>query len=47
MGCDMVQGYFIAKPMLPADLLNWLNERSVPRTSGTAASRRKIIAGGA
>ncbi len=47
MGCDMVQGYFIAKPMLPVDLLNWLNGRSVPRTSETAASRRKIAAGGA
>ena len=47
MGCDMVQGYLIAKPMFPADLLSWLNGRGVPRTSGTAESRRKVIVGGA
>lgn len=47
LGCDMVQGYLIARPMPPADLLGWLNERSVPQTSLTAMPRQKIIAAGA
>jgi diguanylate cyclase (GGDEF)-like protein len=28
LGCDEVQGYFIAKPMCAEDLMVWLNERS-------------------
>jgi EAL domain-containing protein (putative c-di-GMP-specific phosphodiesterase class I) len=46
MGCDMAQGYFVAKPMSPPDLLRWLNGRTVPRTSGSAVSRRKVMAAG-
>ena len=26
VGCDIAQGYFIAKPMLAADLAGWLAE---------------------
>jgi EAL domain-containing protein (putative c-di-GMP-specific phosphodiesterase class I) len=29
LGCDTIQGYYIARPMLPADVLNWLPPQSV------------------
>ena len=33
LGCDEVQGYFIAQPMRAEDLMIWLNERSEVRVA--------------
>ncbi|MGD9703312.1 MAG: putative bifunctional diguanylate cyclase/phosphodiesterase [Acidimicrobiia bacterium] len=30
LGCDLAQGYFMAKPMAPAALTAWLEERTLP-----------------
>jgi predicted signal transduction protein with EAL and GGDEF domain len=41
MGCDLLQGYLIARPMPLPDLLRWLAEPSAPgRSSGDEASAR-------
>jgi hypothetical protein len=41
MGCDLLQGYLIARPMPLPDLLRWLAEPSAPgRSSGDEANAR-------
>lgn len=31
LGCDCVQGYYVARPMPPQDLTRWLLDRSMPK----------------
>ncbi|MFW6028216.1 MAG: EAL domain-containing protein [bacterium] len=45
MGCDMAQGYLVAKPMPPAALREWLNGRADPRRSSSAAPHRNVAVG--
>jgi EAL domain-containing protein (putative c-di-GMP-specific phosphodiesterase class I)/AmiR/NasT family two-component response regulator len=33
LGCDYAQGHFISKPMMPADIPNWINRWEVRRRS--------------
>jgi EAL domain-containing protein (putative c-di-GMP-specific phosphodiesterase class I) len=38
LGCDAAQGYFIARPMAPADVSRWLHEQQA--MEGAAAGLR-------
>jgi EAL domain-containing protein (putative c-di-GMP-specific phosphodiesterase class I) len=40
MGCDMAQGYLIAKPMPSANLSSWLDRQRPSRSSRTTTARR-------
>jgi len=42
LGCDMVQGYHLSRPLPPEDLARWLRERAFARTAETPELRRVV-----
>ena len=45
LGCDTVQGFFLARPMAPKDLVAWFRARSSPaaRVAGEPPGLRRVI----
>jgi two-component system sensor histidine kinase/response regulator len=41
-GCDLVQGYFVAKAMPAAEIVNWVKQWERPRTSAAAAADKTV-----
>lgn len=49
LGCDLIQGYYVSKPMPAAEFAAWMHARGAPRTGapGTARADRTAAAGAA
>jgi EAL domain-containing protein (putative c-di-GMP-specific phosphodiesterase class I) len=45
LGCDAVQGFFLARPMAQKDLVAWLRARSSPaaRAAGEPPGLRRVV----
>lgn len=43
LGCDVIQGYLIAKPMPERELLTWLHEHTSPTEHAVGTPRRRRI----
>jgi EAL domain-containing protein (putative c-di-GMP-specific phosphodiesterase class I) len=44
LGCDEAQGYFLAKPMAPGELITWLEAPGHPAASGADADPHRAMA---
>jgi EAL domain-containing protein (putative c-di-GMP-specific phosphodiesterase class I) len=43
LGCDVIQGYLIAKPMPEQELMRWLDEHTQPIEAGVGTALRRRI----
>jgi EAL domain-containing protein (putative c-di-GMP-specific phosphodiesterase class I) len=43
LGCDIVQGYFLSRPMAAADLPAWLRGSTWTRVAPEASSLRRVV----
>jgi EAL domain-containing protein (putative c-di-GMP-specific phosphodiesterase class I) len=41
-GCDLVQGYYVAKPIPGAEVVDWVKKWERPRASAAVASDKTI-----